>query len=55
MDTRDIFGRMGAVVGIIVILLIVAFAIWTGRPKNKGGNGDNREAAMRYGPGAHGG
>ncbi len=45
---------MSAVIGIAIILVVVGFAVLVGRPKNKGGNGDNRDAAMRYGPGWHG-
>ncbi len=45
---------MSVLIGIGVILVVVGLAVLVGRPRNKGGNGDNRDAAMRYGPGAHG-
>lgn len=45
---------MSAVIGIVIILVVVALAVLVGRPRSTGGNGDNRDAALRYGPGWHG-
>jgi hypothetical protein len=45
---------MSVLIGIVIILAVVGIAVLVGRPKNKGGNGDNRDAATRYGPGYHG-
>jgi hypothetical protein len=45
---------MSALIGIVILLALIGFAVFVGRPKHKGGNGDNRDAATRYGPGFHG-
>ena len=50
----SLFTMLSALIGIVVILAVVGLAALVGRPKNKGGNGDNRENAIRYGPGSHG-
>lgn len=43
-------------VGILALVLLVAIIVavaWLGsRSKETGGNGDNRDSASRYGPGA---
>jgi hypothetical protein len=45
---------VSAPIGIVIILVVVGLVVLVGRPKNKGGNGDNRDNAIRYGPGFHG-
>ena len=41
---------MLALLGIVLLLLIIAAVVWLGsRSKPTGGNGDNRDAATRYG------
>jgi hypothetical protein len=45
---------MGAVIGIVVILLLIGLAVWAGRGDDSGGNGDNRDSATRYGRGYNG-
>ena len=45
---------MSVPIGIVIILAVVGLSVLVGRPRHKGGNGDNRDAAMRYGPGMHG-
>ena len=45
---------LSAPIGIVIILAVVGIAVLVGRPKSKGGSGDNRENAIRYGPGSHG-
>ena len=45
---------MSVLIGIGIIVAVVGVAVLVGRPKNKGGNGDNVDATTRYGPGMHG-
>jgi hypothetical protein len=45
---------MSVLIGIVIILAVIGLAVLVGRPKSKGGNGDNVDAATRYGPGMHG-
>jgi hypothetical protein len=45
---------MSVLIGIVIIAAGVGLAVLVGRPKREGGNGDNRENAIRYGPGFHG-
>ena len=45
---------MSALIGIVIILAVIGLAGLVGRPKHKGGNGDNRANAIRYGTGFHG-
>ena len=43
---------IGAIVGIVIFAGIVGAALWSGRGKDNGShNGDNTDAARRYGGG----
>jgi hypothetical protein len=44
---------MHLVLGIALILLIVAAAVWAGRTPPSNTNGSNTDAAIKYGPGSH--
>jgi hypothetical protein len=44
---------MVGIFALIVLVAIIVGVAWLGsRTKETGGNGDNRDAATRYGPGA---
>lgn len=44
---------MVSIAAILFIVVLVALAIWASRTDDSQGNGDNRDAALRYGgPGA---
>ena len=44
---------MATLIVIAVVVVLIAGAVWTSRTPPSSGNGDNREAAGRYGTGYH--